>query len=507
MLPLLLLPLVPLANAAPSNSNFIAWKNCTADNFPALATLPGVDAYIDQLGTAPHLDCGEVKVPLDWNRPNGKKITLGMARYRAAPSSQRLGSLIYNPGGPGGPGSLSALGQAAGVSASYTNGTIGYYDVIGFDPRGIGLSTRIKCDPELFNNYASVFPTTEEEFDALVARNKALGESCRDLTGDLFYHVDTTQAARDLEVVRIALGEEKLNWVGLSYGSQLGAAYAELYPTHVGRMVLDGNLDHAQSSETDVLHTEVATYEDVLNQFFKWCDATATEEECPLKGQNLPQLFDDLIDAANTSPIDAAGCTETTCRTPVTGEDILFSAQGYLVYEATWPVLAGFLNDTIAGDATGLASSRIATAEDSPYYPDIAIGCLDWSHASTTLSEITYKRQLARYLAPHTRGVSQSYRYQVSCIGWPAPVSNPPHKLNASTMAKAPPILLVNAMHDPSTSYVWANAMLEQIPSGVLLARSGNGHTSYGLGGEVARRIDEFLVHGVLPEPSTVIDE
>jgi pimeloyl-ACP methyl ester carboxylesterase len=507
MLPLLLLSALPLANAAPSNSNSIAWKNCTVDNFPALATLPGVGAYLDQLGTAPHLDCGQLKVPLDWNRPNGKKITLGMARYRAAPSGQRLGSLIYNPGGPGGPGSLSALGQAAGVSSSYTNGTTGYYDVIGFDPRGIGLSTRVKCDPELFNNYVSVFPTTQAELDALVARNKALGESCRDLTGELFYHVDTTQAARDLEAVRVALGEEKLNWVGLSYGSQLGAAYAELYPTHVGRMVLDGNLDHAQSSETDVLHTEVATYEDVLNQFFKWCDGAASQEECPLKGQGLPQLFDDLVDAANASPIDAAGCTETTCRSPVTGEDILFTAQGYLVYEATWPALAQVLNDTLAGDATGLASSRIATAPDSPYYPDIAIGCLDWAHASTTLSELTYKSTLARYLAPHTRGVSQSYRYQVSCIGWPAPLSNPPHKLDAKNMAAAPPILLVNAFHDPSTSYVWANAMLEQIPSGVLLARSGNGHTSYGLGGEVARRIDEFLVHGTLPAPNTVIDE
>ncbi|KAJ0351162.1 hypothetical protein COL922a_014777, partial [Colletotrichum nupharicola] len=166
---------------------------------------------------------------------------------------------------------------------------------------------------------------------------------------------------------------------------------------------------------------------------------------------------------------------------------------GYLVYEATWPALAQVLNDTLAGDATGLASSRIATGPDSPYYPDIAIGCLDWAHASTTLAELTYKSTLARYLAPHTRGVSQSYRYQVSCIGWPAPLSNPPHKLDAKNMAAAPPILLVNAFHDPSTSYVWANAMLEQIPSGVLLARSGNGHTSYGLGGEVARRIDEFL--------------
>ncbi|KAL3434156.1 TAP-like protein-domain-containing protein [Aspergillus tetrazonus] len=507
-----MLSLLLLSIASISTASFITWKNCTVANFPGLANL-GVDSYIDQFGNASHLDCGELQVPLDWSRPHGENITLGMARYRATLPGKRLGSIIYNPGGPGGPGSISALAQAVGIPY-YTNGTKDYYDVIGLDPRGIGLSTRVKCDPDLYNNRVSLFPTTEEEFHELVEKNRALGESCRNLTGELFYHVDTTSAARDLEAVRIALGEEKLNWIGLSYGTQLGGAYAELYPENVGRMVLDGNLDHSQP-ETGALQTEVSTYEDVLNQFFKWCNTTATDDECPLKGQDLPQIFDDLVAAADESPIEAPGCAgdQSACRSTVTGQDILINAQPYLVFEraqskrssSNWPTLAQYLNDTIAGDATGFSSS-LATSETDLSYPDIAIGCLDWRHDSTSLSDILYKLQLSSYLAPHTKGASQSYRYQVSCIGWPAALVNPPHKLNQTSMAKAPPILMVNAFHDPETSYVWANSLLEQIPSGVLLTRDGNGHTSYSLGGEASALIDAFLVNGTLPRRNTVVD-
>ncbi|KAL2814092.1 Alpha/Beta hydrolase protein [Aspergillus cavernicola] len=510
MRPLLVISIASLAYAAPS----IQWKHCTVDNFPALSALAQPDD-LQQLATVSTdiIDCAELQVPLDWNHPHGKNITLGMARYKATRPDKRLGSLVYNPGGPGGTASTGAIAQALGRH-TYTNATVEHYDVIGLDPRGIGLSTRVKCDPDRYNKRVSLFPTTEEEFQALVEKNRALGESCRNLTGDLFFHVDTTNAAKDIEAVRLALGEHKLNWLGLSYGTQLGGAYAELYPEHVGRMVLDGNLDHAQS-ETSTLQTEVSTHEDVLNQFFTWCNTTATAEQCPLKGQNLPQIYDDLIAAADESPIPAPGCNGT-CRPFVTGEDIRFNLQGGLVYvqkpvgssRPDWSDLAQILNETISGNATSFSSGFVsfATSESDPSYPDIAIGCLDWSHASTTLSEMIYKSQLSTYLAPHTKGATQSYRYQASCIGWPAPLANPLHRLNQTAMAKAPPILMVNAFHDPETSYVWANSLLEQIPSGVLLTRDGNGHTSYSLGGEASTVIDAFLVNGTLPRRNTVVD-
>ncbi|KAL4945092.1 hypothetical protein BDV06DRAFT_185557 [Aspergillus oleicola] len=517
MLPLLLLPLASLASA----SSTLQWKNCSTANFPSIEDVvssslgSSAGEYLPLLASARTLDCAELKVPVDWSQPHSETITLGMARYRATNSGKRQGSIIYNPGGPGGTASISAMAQALGLSF-YTNGTVDNYDVIGLDPRGIGMSSRVKCDPELWNKRVelSLFPETEEEFDALVSANKAFGESCREKSGKLFYNLDTTSAARDLEALRLALGEQKLNWIGLSYGTQLGGAYAELFPQHVGRMVLDGMLDHSQS-ETDALRTEVSTYEDTLNQFFKWCNETATTEECPMKGENLPAIFDELVAAADETPIDAASCkgNSSGCRPIVTGEDIRTNTQGFLpfvndrpsVLRVGWPTLAGHLNATIAGDASGL-SSTLAASERDPSFPGLAIGCSDWLHSSTTLPDLTYKSQMTRYLAPHTQGATQSYLYQSACIGWPIPVGNPPHRLNATAMKKAPPMLLVNALHDPETSYVWANGMREQIPSGVLLTRDGSGHTSYSLGGEASRIIDWFLANGTLPRGNTVVD-
>ncbi|KAH8816532.1 Alpha/Beta hydrolase protein [Xylogone sp. PMI_703] len=490
----------------------IVWKNCTLANFPALANLGIPPDDVSKLGTLPGLDCGSLEVPLDWSNPDDDTITLGMARYRATAPGKRVGSIVFNPGGPGGPGSSDAIAHALGINV-FSNTTVDYYDVIGLDPRGVGLSTPVKCAPGLYNERVTNFPTNEADFQKLVDKNKALGESCLNMTGKLFYHLDTTSAARDVEAVRVALNEGKLNWIGLSYGTMLGAAYAELYPENVGRMLLDGNVDHAPA-ETNLLHAESSTYEDTLNQFFKWCNEAATLEECSFKGQNLPQIFDDLVASADKTPIPALGCGRngSPCQGTVTGADILFNVQGagYLLFVNItngigWPVLAQVLNQTLAGDATGL-STPLATTEADPSFPNLAIGCLDWYHNATTLADVKYKEQLGSYIAPHTKGASQTYSYQTSCIGWPAPVANPNHPLDQAAMAKAPPILMVNSYHDPETSYVWAQGLLAQIPSAVLLTRNGSGHTSYNLGGATAAAIDAFLADGTLPAPNTVLD-
>jgi pimeloyl-ACP methyl ester carboxylesterase len=503
------------------------WKNCTVKHFPALKNLGIPSEYLSSLDNLATLDCAELEVPVRWGNPEGEKIKLGMARYRTpGPTRKRQGSLIYNPGGPGEAGSVSAIAYALG-KPSYTNATVDNYDVIGLDPRGIGLSTPVKCDPDLYNKAASVsiFPSNETEFEDMVKANKAFAESCRDKTGALFFHLDTVSAARDIEAVRIALGEDVLNWIGLSYGTMLGAAYAELYPENVGRMLLDGNVDHSLS-ETSALHAEVSTYEDTLNQFFDWCISTATETECPpkLHGQNLPKVFDELVLSADKSPIPAPGCAGNSsgCRSVVTGEDIRKNIQGngFLAFvkvlpdvrNSGWSTLARVLNDTIAGhDATGL-SSKLATSETDSSFPGIAIGCLDWYHNATSFEDVKYKEQMSSTIAPHTKGASHTYRYQTACIGWPARVKDPNHALNATAMAilkgkaKAPPILMVNANHDPQSSYIWAEGLRTQIPSAVLLTRNGSGHTSYLLGGEASTVIDNFLANGTLPSPNSVVN-
>jgi pimeloyl-ACP methyl ester carboxylesterase len=147
-----------------------------------------------------------------------------MVRAQAADASKRLGNLIFNPGGPGSAAS-QFVEEAAGV---FTAGVLEHFDIIGLDPRGVGLSSRIQCDPDIFNERVSVFPSDQASFTKMVKKQRALGESCLSLTGPLLGHIDSVSVARDVEAVREALGDEKLNFLGLSYGSLLGATYAEL---------------------------------------------------------------------------------------------------------------------------------------------------------------------------------------------------------------------------------------------------------------------------------------
>ena len=154
--------------------------------------------------------------------PDGQKIMIGMNRLPASNTTQRIGSLIYNPGGPGASGSSLIEAQAQGLPI-LTEGVGESFDLIGLDPRGIALSTRVNCDPDIYNERVSLVPNDTTSYQALVAHNTALGESCLELTGELFYHLDTRSAALDIESVRIALGNEKLNFLGISYGTQLGA--------------------------------------------------------------------------------------------------------------------------------------------------------------------------------------------------------------------------------------------------------------------------------------------
>jgi pimeloyl-ACP methyl ester carboxylesterase len=241
----LLLALFEVACAAPTaptpagNEFKIHWSSCSP-NMPS------------------NLDCGQLQVPLDWSQPSGKQIMLGMKRVKAN-STTRIGNLIFNPGGPGGVATEFCQYQAAGFEV-FSKESSAHFDIICPDPRGIGTSTPVLCDPDLWNQRQSVFPKDVKDFEEMVKINKAFGKSCLDRTGDLLRHVDTTSVVRDLEAIRIALNDGKLNWLGESYGTQIGAQYAELFPENIRAMVLDGNVDHS-APEIYALTAESSTYE------------------------------------------------------------------------------------------------------------------------------------------------------------------------------------------------------------------------------------------------------
>lgn len=454
------------------------------------------------------LECAQMQVPLDYAVPDGPAITLGMNRLKATDPASRIGSLIFEPGGPGGAGTDYVRAQALGVEI-FTPKLRKYFDIVGFDPRGVGTSTAVKCDPKLWNEILSLFPRDKAAYDAMVMQTTAFGQSCLKRTGPLLGHIDTLSVVRDLDAVRAALGDDKLNYLGLSYGTMVGAEYAEMFPTRIRVMALDGALDHSQS-ETTVHFVEAIANEQVFGRFAAWCAET---KECALNGRDVLEEFDALVKQADEKPIPAPGCVKSgECRATVTGDDIRFNVQGKLLFKEPisqiglpgWPGLAKALAKAINGDASDL-SSPMYQSESNGDFAETAIQCVDWpSETTAKYRGLQAMRLFDKAAAPHTQGATQSWLIQTRCRGWPVPVENAPRALTAKG---APPILLVNATHDPSTSMQWALEMTSQLPSSVLLIRDGDGHTTYLNSGEsqVRAAIDDYLVTGKTPPPNTVL--
>lgn len=455
----------------------------------------------------PDLECGSISVPLDYADPSGPQISIGFNRLAARDSANRIGALIFNPGGPGSSASQLVAAAATGLPI-FPDDLRDRFDIIGMDPRGVGMSTPVQCDPTVFNQEVSRVPASEAEFAALLAYNKALGESCLAMTGPLLGHIDTVSAARDIEAVRLALGDEPLNYLGLSYGTELGAQYASLFPDKIRVMALDGALQHNISDFT-MLSDEASAYERAFDRFIAWCAADTT---CILHGQDVGAIFDGLLAQAAVAPLPALSCANGTapvpCRATVRPEDLRINTQQYLLFPEPYPIfgldgrngLAAAIKTAAEGDASQFSSPLATTPTDPLYVFGPAITCLDFPTTTTTYAEYTELQQLGAVVAPRLQGASQTWGVLVGCIGWPMPVANPPHPAD---VRGAPPILIVNSTFDPSTSYVWAMGLQSQIAGSVLVTREGDGHTSFLQPGATQDAIVNYLISGETPLPGT----
>jgi pimeloyl-ACP methyl ester carboxylesterase len=452
----------------------------------------------------PSLQCGELSVPLDYRHPHGAKITLGFNRLPAADRAHRVGSLIVNPGGPGGAGSGVVAVEAAGGHLWHP-ALHERFDLIGMDPRGIGMSTPIQCDPAVFNEPVSLFPRTAAEFDQLTAWAQALGESCLRMTGPLLGHVDTASVARDMERLRRALHDGKLNFLGLSYGSHLGSTYAERYPKRIRTMALDAIANHSTTLNT-LFSDTAAAYEDTFDRFAAWCGQTT---DCSLHGRDVLALFDELVQRADQEPIPAPECADGSCRPTVTGGEIRMNAFIWLLIKdgvpaiglPSWNEFATALARAEQGDASAFSSHLAQSPVDDPF-AGLAINCVDYAQEMTTYEDFVARTFLGRVLAPHTQGASEAWLGILGCMRWSVPPPQPPHQLS---VRGAPPILLVTSTHDPSTPYVWSHEMHRQIAGSVLLTRDGDGHSSSWLsGGRTRDAIVDYLITRRTPPPNTV---
>ena len=487
----------------------------TDDRHPMLRLTAGATAAPTQAlvwracpypGVPPALQCATLTVPVEYAHPARGSTHVVIDRLRAADPAHRLGSLVIDPGGPGGSGTQFVGRESLGgplVSAGVRDD----YDLIGFDPRGVGLSDPIRCSAALFNQPISWFPQTRSAFRGLVAHNRALGNSCERDSGPLAAHDDTISVARDLDAVRAALNEPTLNYLGLSYGTEIGGLYAALFPHRIGRMVLDGNLEHSLDERTMVLD-ESHAYEVELSRWGTWCDHA---KSCSLRGHHPLQAFTRLAASADRHPVPAPGCAKAGCRLSVTGQDMRVDAENLILFKkpgvigTSWAGLATAIRQAERGNATQLSPPR-ATSDRARAIAGsgLTVECQDFPTTINTFAGLHALGALVRRLDPLTGGLSQSYGIAAQCVGWPLPAHNPPHRLHVSP--QIPPILMVNSTYDPSTAYVWAKVLHRQLPNSILLTRRGDGHTSSINPGATRMAITAFLVNGTLPAPGTVLD-
>jgi pimeloyl-ACP methyl ester carboxylesterase len=285
------------ASADPGKTRFkIAWSACEK---------------------SPQTQCGTLKVPLDWSKPSGPTISLAIMRRPAKDPQHRVGTLFFNPGGPG-DGPEDYLTQAETL---FTPTLIERFDLVGMDPRGMENSSQVRCTLPLITPETTLFPKNEQQFQQLRQHNREVGMNCLDQAGELVRHMDTVSVARDHEALRLALGENKINWLGISYGTQVAANYAQLNPTHTRAMVFDAPLEHSLP-EVHQVAGEIMAAEDSFNRFADWCPS---QETCALRGQDVRAVFDRLVQQADQNPIRVEGALR-----PVTGEDIRMGTYGLL---------------------------------------------------------------------------------------------------------------------------------------------------------------------------------
>jgi pimeloyl-ACP methyl ester carboxylesterase len=452
--------------------------------------------YSQQLSWEPCRDdalCATLTVPLDYHRPGGATIDLAVLKVPAADPGQRLGSLVVNPGGPGAPGT----DYAASAGSVFREPLLDAYDVVGFDPRGTGDSDPVDClTDEQLDDYLATDPDpdTPEEVREFGGWLDTLGRGCAERSGALAAHVTTVEAARDMDVLRAALGESTMTYFGASYGTKLGATYADLFPRRVGRMVLDGAVDLSISSRELSLE-QAAGFETALRAYVQNCvDET---DSCFLGGTVEDGLdrIRQFIDDVDADPLPGSDGRELRVGNAFYGIVLPLYSRDY------WPILSQALRAAFDGDGSVLLQlSDIYNSRGADGYTDnsseaiYAINCLDDPYAITP-AEVPANVADFEEASP-TFGRVFAWGL-TTCGGIQEHSTERDRDVRA---AGAAPIVVVGTTRDPATPYDWAVHLSDQLESGVLVSRDGDGHTGYNSGNDcVDEAVEDYLVDGTVP--------
>jgi len=456
--------------------------------------------------------CGTVTVPLDYEHPDGKTISIALKKLPALDGDAEHGSLFFNPGGPGG----SGVTMVAALASASVENLRGSYDIIGFDPRGVGQSTPITCWSEdeikqyLENPSDGAGPTNPLKgvmYKNVAAQDKidrgasnAARCAKHSEVPELLDHVGTRNVARDLDVLRATNGNATLNYLGMSYGTYIGALYADLFPGRVGRTVLDSAMDPSQrwaDGETGV----VAFTEGVLRQYVEHCQA---QSACPLSGSTdeaVAQLAA-FVDGLDKNPLTAPNSDATINTLSAT-----VIIRQYAVAQPDWEALTAMLTPAMINhDGTLMAKAMQSLSELSPETADEAMDstanrqimlstiiCNDNPDTGATASELDAQAAAERKAYPFFGGISNAM--EAYCRGWGHHSKTPPQVTRAEGSA---PILVVGITGDVQTLYSWAQSLAGQLDNGHLFTVQGYGHGG-AIGNCATTATIDFLVNGTVP--------
>lgn len=437
-------------------------------------------------------ECATLTAPTDWADPDSEPLDLAIKRLPAL--GERQGSLLINPGGPGASG-ISFVTQAR---ATFGQPVQEAFDIVGFDPRGVGDSSPIVCldDADKDRALSEDFANDEQGRAAMQESLEEWADACDENTGDQLGHVDTQSAARDMDMMRSVLGDAKLNYLGFSYGTQLGATYAGLFPQNAGRLVLDGAIDTTLNSD-EISAQQAVGFENALRAYVADCQSGA---DCPLAGDvdaGMAQVHD-LLEQAFDDPLPTDSDRDLT-------QSLMFYGIALPLYsQGNWPRLTEALTEAVQ-EGTGstflwLADIYNDREPDGSFSTNSAeafraINCLD----DAGNPDMAFMEEQAAEIEAAAPTMGQFFTYNgLTCWDWPVAEVEPAFDLAA---AGAPPIVVIGTTNDPATPYVWAEGLADTLDSGVLLTYEGEGHTAYGSSNAcVSDAVEGYLVDGDVPE-------
>jgi pimeloyl-ACP methyl ester carboxylesterase len=457
-------------------------------------------------GDAPGVQCATADLPMDYDHPQGTQVHIAVARVPATDPTQRIGSLFLNFGGPGAPAVDYLQSEGAGLLA----GLNARFDIVAFDPRGVGQSTpAIDCrvDKETAGPVPRPAPTpVTVDAGALVTRAQSYVDTCVENNGEILEHVSTANVARDMDALRAAVGDERLSYLGFSYGTFLGATYAALFPDRYRALVLDGAVDPVGwiHDPVSLSSTQLVAFERALDRFLAACAADQTA--CSGFGGSDPSTaYDALLASAAAPPIPAPRYTADP--RPVTADDIR-DVTGQLLYaKQIWGILAVALAQADAGDG-----SLIRAIIDQIVSPPMDPG-LD-RFVAIAGSERMWPRDVDAYLERGAREWVDSPHFwanfaysEIAFALWPA------HDEDAyggsfAVDASSPTPLVIGTTYDPATPYSMAVSTVRELGNARLLTMDGDGHTAYGRNSAcIDRATETYLFAGTLPADGTVCQQ